>query len=566
MFMAQAPVYDLSKQWDVKSIGVEAVGLSYWGMHPELMGLLLQLPDIKAMDLHPDERDLISYPDLKRVLTYLHGRGIDTSVLNIAARQLIDEEEAIKNTAPSPAVTNLHWARKDRYVLVVGTGARRLTPAEARACESIGQLLATEGYGLITGGWKGADQEVAEAYFRELAKYGEAGKQDLVLHYMMGGEKPADQKGGVIDIPSGTWYVHTMSRVLAVIIIGGEGLTYETYQSALRARVPVIPLVSTGGIAEKVYHEFLESKQNLVPRDLLETLNTRSSANDDTDIPVDAVNKILFFLHARAEVWRFVPGEHWLDMTDELNGVDVTYNDAEFGSGPYIRSRGKHTLQLPASFRMCKYPVTNEFYLEFLIDRGYETPRYWSIDSGARQTFTCRDKRSFGPAGWQDATGYEEGLDLHPVSGISVYEAMAFAEWMNEKRPLRDGWRWCLPPEDCWEFAARGREGTAYPWGNEFRTGLCNSSATALGTTCSVFEFDKGVSKTGCYDLSGNVWEFMSVPDLSDGHCTLRGGSYKNNEKEVDCRLRLFGVSDRHRPLDFGFRLAQVQERLNSPA
>jgi formylglycine-generating enzyme required for sulfatase activity len=68
------------------------------------------------------------------------------------------------------------------------------------------------------------------------------------------------------------------------------------------------------------------------------------------------------------------------------------------------------------------------------------------------------------------------------------------------------------------------------------------------------------MSRAGCFDMAGNVWEFVLAEDAIKGStCVLRGGSYLNDRFEVRSYLRLFGVPATHRAPDFGFRLAFVE-------
>jgi formylglycine-generating enzyme required for sulfatase activity len=51
-----------------------------------------------------------------------------------------------------------------------------------------------------------------------------------------------------------------------------------------------------------------------------------------------------------------------------------------------------------------------------------------------------------------------------PASCVSFVGATRFCEWLSE----RSGHRVRLPTEAEWEFAARGSESRAYPWGDEY--------------------------------------------------------------------------------------------------
>src|SRR6202035_5255840 len=117
---------------------------------------------------------------------------------------------------------------------------------------------------------------------------------------------------------------------------------------------------------------------------------------------------------------------------------------------------------------------------------------------------------------------------------------------------------WSLTPEDHWEFAARSEEGFIYPWGDAFDASRCNSAESNFRTTTPVTRYESGASRAGCYDMAGNVWEFLLADDADETSCVLRGGSFSNTLFEVRSYLRLFGVPVTHRAPDFGFRLAQV--------
>jgi formylglycine-generating enzyme required for sulfatase activity len=216
------------------------------------------------------------------------------------------------------------------------------------------------------------------------------------------------------------------------------------------------------------------------------------------------------------------------------------------------RTVGSLTLT-PAEFRMAIYLVTNEFFLEFVRARGYEKDAYWiGVAPEARAKFRCQDGQSIGPSTWPTNEGCLPGRERHPVAGIGYYEALAFCRWLQEIHQPEAGWRWRVPTEDMWEFTARTEKGLRYPWGNEFKSGACNSVETGNRTTTDVNTFPEGKTKHGCFDMAGNVWELVVADDAQDWSCVLRGGSYRNNRHEVRSYLRLFSVPRDHRPPDFG--------------
>ena len=128
----------------------------------------------------------------------------------------------------------------------------------------------------------------------------------------------------------------------------------------------------------------------------------------------------------------------------------------------------------------------------------------------------------------------------HPVVHVDWNDAQNYCRWTGGQ----------LPTEAEWEKAARGGlEGKKYPWSNEEPS--CQKSAEngaqfsdCSGETISVGSFS--ANGYGLFDLSGNVWEWVSdwydsgyyasspsnnPSGPSSGNSrVLRGGSWLNNE------------------------------------
>jgi len=141
--------------------------------------------------------------------------------------------------------------------------------------------------------------------------------------------------------------------------------------------------------------------------------------------------------------------------------------------------------------------VTNEQFKRFLYDSGYEPE--------CKTNFLKHWRHGRMPAGLAD----------HPVVYVDIDDARAYAKWAGKR----------LPTEVEWQLAAQGNDGRKWPWGNEFDANKCNTTGDR---TEFVKAHPNGRSPYGCYDMSGNVWQWTeSYRD--DGHTRfvmIRGGSY----------------------------------------
>jgi formylglycine-generating enzyme required for sulfatase activity len=108
-----------------------------------------------------------------------------------------------------------------------------------------------------------------------------------------------------------------------------------------------------------------------------------------------------------------------------------------------------------------------------------------------------------------------EALRDHPVVYVDLDDARAYAKWAGKR----------LPTDEEWMYAGQGDDGRVWPWGSVFDSKKCNG--TGRGTT-PVRQFASGRSPFGCYDMTGNVWQWTES-ERDDGHtrwCLVRGGSW----------------------------------------
>jgi hypothetical protein len=192
----------------------------------------------------------------------------------------------------------------------------------------------------------------------------------------------------------------------------------------------------------------------------------------------------------------------------------------EIPGGEFLYQEGER--RNAEAFRMARFPLTNSQFQAFVdAPDGYREERWWKRLS--------KPDRTPRPATWSESN--------HPRETVSWHDAMAFCGWLGYKLGLDVR----LPTEWQWERAARGRDGRAYPWGNEYIAGCANidenydnSGPHYLARTSAPGIYPNGASPEGVHDLAGNVWEWClneyAKPDRtkSEGEQSrvLRGGSW----------------------------------------
>ena len=195
-------------------------------------------------------------------------------------------------------------------------------------------------------------------------------------------------------------------------------------------------------------------------------------------------------------------------------------------------------------FAISRYPITNAQFAHFVESDGYtaSADRYWTpAGLGWKDAYEIRE-----PAYWHDAMW---NGPAQPVVGVSWFEAVAFCNWLGE-RTGRICW---LPSDKEWEYSARGSDGRAWPWGEEWVTYAANTIEAGLQKTTPAGLFDRFSSPFGLGECAGNVWEWCSSEfrgygpyadgdgrESADGVMprVIRGGSWLNGRDHARCSNR----------------------------
>ena len=210
------------------------------------------------------------------------------------------------------------------------------------------------------------------------------------------------------------------------------------------------------------------------------------STDTEMDFPLDAEQKAPHGM-------TLVPGGPWGDLIAFVGWL-----------GPY---------KLPAYY-IDRYEVTNRDYQKFVDSGGYEKKQYWRepfVQDGrdlpwseAMAKFRDTTGRP-GPSTWMGGH-YPEGTADFPVSGVSWFEASAYAGFAGKSLPVVAQWFQAAPAA----FAA-------------YTIPASNISTKAPAPVGSY----KGLGPYGTDDMAGNVSEWVANtvnPDLR----VLLGGSWKS--------------------------------------
>jgi hypothetical protein len=136
--------------------------------------------------------------------------------------------------------------------------------------------------------------------------------------------------------------------------------------------------------------------------------------------------------------WRLV--KDGFDTTEGSSAIGPVITLRPTGQAPpgmvFVRGGrvgyGATTVQLP-DFWIDKYEVTNREFKRFVDAGGYRESKYWKAVVRPGSALPRQDGPA-GPATWELGT-FPDGQADYPVSGVSWYEAAAYAEFAGKRLP-----------------------------------------------------------------------------------------------------------------------------------
>ncbi len=147
----------------------------------------------------------------------------------------------------------------------------------------------------------------------------------------------------------------------------------------------------------------------------------------------------------------------------------------------------------------------------------------------------------------------------YPVVGVTWDMAANYCDWVGGS----------LPTEAQWEKAARGTQGSQYPWGDSEAS--CNEGnfAGCIGGVTDVNKYATSASPYGVLDMAGNVFEWVNdyyaqdyytnapaenPPGPESGESrVVRGSGYETGVEQAASAIRRPAGPGYHAP-DLGFR------------
>jgi len=237
-----------------------------------------------------------------------------------------------------------------------------------------------------------------------------------------------------------------------------------------------------------------------------------------------------------------------------------------FPSPLFVDEHPQKKIHLDA-FKIDVYEVTNKQFKTYILEARQMLPNAWmsngyAITSEQLEMLDIDKLRKMATDVFQvdmdtrqmDKSSLVSAMlkkqseqDNFPVTGVNWFAAKDFCKWRKGR----------LPTEAEWEKAARGPDGLEYPWGNKWDPKITNTGDDGEWEegVAPVGSYPNNRSPYGAYDMSGNVWEWVS-----DWYEPYEGSTYKTDAFGKHNRvLRGGGGGLGHYAISYFFRGATRQ-------
>jgi formylglycine-generating enzyme required for sulfatase activity len=278
----------------------------------------------------------------------------------------------------------------------------------------------------------------------------------------------------------------------------------------------------------------------------------------------NAHERLLKSLRRRAETLR-------LDIAESEDVQPTFYADEDLDLYRFVQI--PRTEDVPYSFYVGKYPVTNAQYERFLNADDFADKALWV--GFPKYNEDCIQIGRWGNEGWDwlqkemkesgnplkprywDSPDFGISNPENPVVGVSWYEANAYCNWLLRhwgglaENRANSGLRpkqIRLPLDSEWTIAAGGEKPEGrYPWDaagkatKDIReiTRRANVSESEIEHTTPVNAYLRGASPHGVMDMAGNVWEWQAnYRNMKNDWLGLRGGSWLSIQVNARVALR----------------------------
>jgi len=177
------------------------------------------------------------------------------------------------------------------------------------------------------------------------------------------------------------------------------------------------------------------------------------------------------------------------------------------------------------AFLIGRTEVTNQEYARFVDAGGYRDSSIWPEEMRLEGEMVGREEALGrlvdrtglpGPRNWSSGQPPDGRLD-HPVTGVSWYEASAYARWAEGG----------LPTFAQWYRASLADGAMPYPWGTEGGNVEVRANFGFSGTA-PVGSHPIGVSPFGVHDMAGNVREWLADEVPGSMRRLVAGGSWRD--------------------------------------